>query len=116
MGRNATSLDVAFADSAALSGAFDMRGAAELQVIMPSAWTAARLGLYVSTAYGGTYTPLKKGSDDSVIEILSTVTSTTYTFPTDVAGSHYAKLWSHNSTGANVVQTAARTVTVILKS
>jgi len=116
MGRNASSISVTFADSASLSSAFDMSGAAELQVIMPTAWTAARLGLHVSTAIGGTYVPLKKGSDDSVIEILSNDTSTAYTFPTDVAGSHFAKLWSHNSTGANVLQTAARTLTVVVKS
>ena len=117
MARESTAIDVTFADSASLSSVFNMSGAANLQVIMPAAWTAARLGFHVSDSYGGTYVPLKKGSDDSLIQLQTGSTSTAYTAtPDDVAAIKFAKLFSSNSTGVAVVQTAARTVKVILKS
>jgi hypothetical protein len=115
MNRESVSFDVSFADSASLSGAFDMRGAAGLQIIMPAAWTTADIGFKISTAINGTFVPLYD-DEGTLIFVDGPAASKAYNAPPELYPSQFAKLWSINSTGTAVVQTAARTVTLALKT
>jgi hypothetical protein len=82
---------------------------------MPAAWTTARVGFKVASTLAGTYVPLYTDTG-ALVQITSPAASKAYNVPDGIRNAKFAKLWSINSTGTAVVQTAARTVTVVLKT
>lgn len=106
------------AQGAALSDAIDMRDYAAAIVTLPAAWTAADLGVYVCATADGTFTPLldASGAYGTDVNIDGPAASKSYVVPLFAFAACYIKLWSHNGEGAHVVQEAARTLTLQLKS
>lgn len=108
--RRTSSFSVTIAISGNLSGAFEFSKLVMGVVHLPAAWTAADIGFKVSSSESGTYLPLydKAGS---LVQIASPAISQAHAMPTQVAGCLWVKLWSQSS-GSNVAQVAARSLTV----
>ena len=106
---------VTIASGAALSDAIDARDFVYLVVTMPSAWTAASLGFYVSSSLGGTFAPLYD-DDGNLAQIDSPAASKSYSAPAAFGGAHFVKLWSQNGSGTNTNQAAERSLLLHLKS
>ena len=111
-------LKVTIANGEALSGEIDLRDFAAGIVYMPAAWTAADLGVKVAHTSGGTFQPLKDASNgyDTTVSIDAVVASACYHLPEWVFAAQYIKLWSHNGSGTDTHQAAARDIYVMLKS
>lgn len=107
---------VTIANGAAISGEIDMTYYSGFSVTLPSAWTAANIGIKTSHVSGGTFTPVYD-IDGTVLEIASPAVSKTYVFPElgKYAGK-IIKLWSQDGSGNDTNQGAARTLTVQLVS
>lgn len=109
-GEKAT-LDVVIAQSASLSSAIEMPTATLLGYIMPAAWTAADM------TYQGSYdgTNWYDLHADTSGEITSAVTASKLVsvYPYDYMACRWLRLRSGTS-GTPVVQTAARTISLIV--
>jgi hypothetical protein len=103
------------ANGANLSDEFDMRDYAGGNLYMPAAWTAASIGIKVSTSPGGTYYPLYDNAGD-IIEIDGPAVDKAYQLPRDMFGCTFVKLWSQDGAGANTNQGAERTIVIEIKS
>ncbi len=110
---------VTIANNAAVSGSFDPQGARGLAVLTPGAWTAANIGLEVSTDGGTTWIPVRT-EWGSLVMVSGVVTNAaaSYILPPSawqVGLYPQARLTSLNtSTYAAVNQGGARTLVVAL--
>lgn len=109
---------VTIALGAAVSGVIDAQRYGAGIVIMPAAWTTADLGIQVCDTETGTFVPLLDlengyGTD---VSINGAAAGKAYPLPPYVFAAPYFKLWSHNGSGTNTNQEAARTLTVLLKA
>ena len=101
------------ANGAAISSEIDLRGYRTAGIIMPSAWTAASIGIQVSNKSGGTLVPLYDGSGN-LVEYTGDV-DLAVSLGTNVAAWDFIKLWSETS-GTGVNQGAAREILVNVKA
>ena len=102
--------------NASLSGEVDLEGYLLAGIIMPAGWDAANITFTVCATSGGTFVPLY---DDAGNEITVTVGGTSRGIGMDLlAGAlapwRFIKLRS-GTVGTSVAQTAARTLTLVLK-
>lgn len=112
-------VSVTIAESAALSGAFDMRRYIGGHVIIPSTWTAANIGFQVCDTVDGTYV-IAKDKTGSPIQISTVPTgqACSLAIPTELFPVAFVKLWSKSSTAATETDTnqaGARALKVVLK-
>ncbi len=112
-------LALTIASGEALSGVFDMTGHAGGMVLVPGAWDAANIGFQVSPTSDGTFNILRDESGTPVqISNVLTNGARWYAFPAEVFAARFVKLWSKSATAGtetDVNQTAARSLTVLLK-
>lgn len=113
--RTARTLTLTIAESAALSGEFEMNGEAGGMVYMPATWTAASIGFQVAHVSGGTYYPLYD-HDGTIVEIAGPTVDNAYEIPPEVYGARFVKLWSQDGAASGTNQDAARTLVITLKS
>lgn len=110
-----TTKTAVIAESGSLSGEVDLEGYSISHIVMPAAWTAANITFAVSTTTGGTFVPLY---DESGSEVTSVVAASgAYAQDANAGklfGIRYIKLRSGTNASA-VTQTAARTLTLLLK-
>lgn len=108
-----STIDVSFASGSALSSAIDLKNANDIAIVMPSAFDSATGTFLASTTLAGPYSSVynEAGTEASV----SFATSRVISFATNpVKSCRYIKIRS-GTTASPVVQTAPRTVTIILK-
>ncbi len=115
MDRKSRSEDVVIANGGHLSTAFDFSAYTMGVVRMPSAWTAASIGFHTADTEGGTYLPLYD-DNGNLIQVDNPATSKGYSFPPEVAGCKWLKLWSQDGAGSDTAQAAERTIGVDLKA
>lgn len=109
-----TTVSVVIAESASLSAYFDKRGYSKISIEMPAAWTAADLSFVGCSTSGGTYVPVY--AEDGIEITMPTSTSRIATVGINdgaLASIPYLKVRS-GTVGTTVVQTAARTLTVLM--
>jgi len=101
------------------SETISVRRVTGMLVYLPSAWTAAGLGIKVSPVPNTTFKPLYIPTSYSGLPVLAQVASVkagqAYVMPTTALDAGYIKLWSQNGHGNNVNQTADRKIGVSLK-
>lgn len=115
--RGVKSLTVTIAANAAESAAFNMAKYAAGLVILPAAWTAADLGFKICGSSDGTFAPVKDRSNayGTEVSIDGPVAATAYPLPDWIFAAEWVKLWSHDGSGGDTNQDAARTLTLFLK-
>lgn len=117
--RESEAFTVKIASGAAATPAIDFSHWAGGVVIVPSAWTSANIGFYVSDTIDGTYVILRDDSGTPVqISNIKTDGSRAYKLPDDVFGVLFMKLWSKNTTAATETDTnqaSTRTLTLVCK-
>lgn len=116
--RKTTTVTLTIAESAAVSDVFDMRDYGGGEIYMPATWTAADLGAQLCDTIDGTFHTLKDGSNayGTDVSVDGPVADAVYPIPPFWFGAHFLKLHSHDGSGGNTVQAAARTIKVMLKS
>jgi hypothetical protein len=116
--RRTAVVTLTIAQTAALSDAVDMTDYAGGEILMSGDWTAADLGAQLSDTLGGTYATLKDSSNAYGIDVSidGPVASAAYPIPPFWFGAHFLKLHSHNGSGTNTNQAAARSIKLLLKS
>jgi hypothetical protein len=115
LSRTIKTMTVTIPEGEALSGPIDMRGYVTLDVLMPAAFTGTILGFqHAITSNPATAAPLIESG--AYITADPITVSTWEVAPYQLAGSHFIYLWSTDGLGADVVQAAARTFTIALKS
>ena len=116
--RVTTTVTLTIAQSAAVSDVVDMRKYAAGIIIMPAGWDAADLGAQICDTTDGTFAKLKDVSNGygTDVSIDGPAASLAYICPGWWFGAHYLKLYSHDGSGTDTVQTAARTLKLLLKS
>jgi len=111
-------LQVTFKNATCETEPFDLREFECLQVYMPSAWTAASLGMKVSPVLNTTFKTLYATdvccTTAVYVQCASVQANGAYTFPEAAKCSAYVRLWSHKS-GVDENQGAERVVGVSLK-
>lgn len=115
--RGLKELTVTIANGEAVSTAVDFRNYGGGVLIMPAAWTTADLGFKVCGSSDGTFVKLadRSNSYGTDVSIDAAAESTAYPLPAFIFGAPYFKLWSHDGSGGDTNQDAARTITLFLK-
>ena len=119
MGRSYVTESLIISAGTALTEELDLRRYAGGIVIIPAAWTAANLGIYISPTSAGTFVILRDYLGSPVqINGIEVAGSRAYQIPEDAYACGYIKFWSKSAvpaTEADVNQVAERSLTVILK-
>jgi hypothetical protein len=105
--------DFSIANGQSLSNAIDLKENGLCGLYMPAAWDAADLTLVGATSLSGTY---QNVNDKDGTEMLIKAAASRFILlnPADFAGLRFLKLRSGTS-GAAVAQTAARTISPMLR-
>lgn len=116
--RHDKTVTVTTAKDAAESSEIDLRGWDGGTIFMPAAWTTADLGATVCYESGGTFVSLRDRSNSygTDVSIDAAAASVAYPFPAFWFGASFLKLHSHDGSGSDTTQAAARTLRVTLKS
>jgi hypothetical protein len=99
------------ASGQSLSGEINIGGYSTVEIQMPSSWDAANFTFQSSNASGGTYQNMY---DDAGTEVTVNAVASRNMTTTKLQGAVYIKIRSGTSSTA-VNQTAARTITLVLK-
>lgn len=105
---------VTIAAGESVSELFDTHGFALVGILMPAAWDAAKLRLNAAIASDGTPVPVKK-TNGVEWQVEADVDQYITLVGEDVAYAPYLQLLSDNGAGVAVAQTAARTLTLVLR-
>lgn len=114
--RKNTTTTVTIASGASLSDEIDMCLYAGMEVHMPSAWTAASIGFYLSRTSGGTFIGPAKDEDGNILQIDSPAVDEPYSTPAELFAARFVKLFSHDGSGNAVNQAADRVLGIDLKA
>jgi hypothetical protein len=116
--RHTKTVTVVIPINTAVSGFIDCREFAIEGVFMPADWTTADLGVQVCDTSDGTFVGLRDRSNayGTDVSIDAAAAGAAYPCPPFWFAFPFIKLWSHNGSGTNTNQAAARTFTVTLKS
>jgi len=111
----ATTLTVTIAINESLSAEVDLGSYRLAGIVMPAAWDAGNLTFQVASATGGTFQNLYDDGGSEVVVTAAVSTSIAVDLlATALAPWRFIKVRS-GTAGAAVVQTAARTITLVLK-
>jgi len=115
-GSDITSTTATIAKGASVSGAIALNGYNKFTIIMPAAWDAAHITFQASDAVAGTYVNLltEAGSEVDIAVAASGVYPLT-TSSAALSYLPYIKIRS-GTAAVPVAQTAARTITIVMKA
>lgn len=113
---NTRTITATIANAASLSGEIDLEGFKLAAIIMPAAWDAANLTFQASDVSGGTFQNVfdDAGTETTVTAAVSRSIGMDAAMP-ELAAFRFLKIRSGTS-ALPVNQTAARTLTLVLKA